>query len=39
MFDVPSSDYIATVVVTGESIREGVEPTLVMRSSRRDKSA
>ena len=39
MFEVPSSDDIATVVVTGECIREGVEPTLVMRSSRRDKSA
>ncbi len=42
MFDVPSQDHIAQVRVTGEVIRDGIEPTLVPRSdlnSRREKTA
>jgi ATP-dependent Clp protease ATP-binding subunit ClpX len=39
MFEVPSSDDIVSVLVTGECIRDGVEPTLVTRASRREKSA
>jgi ATP-dependent Clp protease ATP-binding subunit ClpX len=39
MFEVPSSEDIVSVLVTGECIRNGVEPTLVTRASRREKSA
>jgi ATP-dependent Clp protease ATP-binding subunit ClpX len=39
MFEVPSTDDIVSVLVTGECIRDGVEPTLVTRASRREKSA
>ncbi len=38
MFDVPSRDDIAQVVITGECIRDGAEPTLVPRMHR-EKSA
>ena len=42
MFDLPSRDDIATVVITGEVVRNGAEPTLISREvdrKRRNKSA
>ncbi|MFC7402572.1 ATP-dependent Clp protease ATP-binding subunit ClpX [Citricoccus sp. GCM10030269] len=42
MFDLPSRDDIATVVITGDVVREGAEPTLISREvqrKRRNKSA
>ncbi len=43
MFDIPSRDDVAKVVITGETVRDNVLPTIVPRKSvraeRRDKSA
>ena len=42
MFDLPSRDDIATVVITGDVVREGAEPTLIsqeVQRKRRNKSA
>ncbi|ADG78090.1 ATP-dependent Clp protease ATP-binding subunit ClpX OS=Tsukamurella paurometabola (strain ATCC 8368/ DSM / CCUG 35730 / CIP 100753 / JCM 10117 / KCTC 9821/ NBRC 16120 / NCIMB 702349 / NCTC 13040) OX=521096 GN=clpX PE=3 SV=1 [Tsukamurella paurometabola] len=43
MFDIPSRDDVAKVVVTGETVRDNVLPTIVprkrSRDERRDKSA
>ncbi|MCY1159013.1 MAG: clpX [Citricoccus sp.] len=42
MFDLPSREDIATVVVTGDVVREGAEPTLIsqeVQRKRRNKSA
>ena len=42
MFDLPSRDDIATVVITGDVVRDGAEPTLISREvdrKRRNKSA
>ena len=42
MFDLPSRDDIATVVITGNVVRDGAEPTLISREvdrKRRNKSA
>ncbi|HRO31209.1 MULTISPECIES: ATP-dependent Clp protease ATP-binding subunit ClpX [Micrococcaceae] len=42
MFDLPSREDIATVVITGDVVREGAEPTLIsqeVQRKRRNKSA
>jgi ATP-dependent Clp protease ATP-binding subunit ClpX len=42
MFDLPSRQDIATVVITGDVVREGAEPTLIsqeVQRKRRNKSA
>ena len=44
MYDVPSRDDVAKVVVTGEVVNDGVAPQLISRAQlarteRRDKSA
>ena len=43
MYDIPSRDDVEKVVVTGETVRDNVLPTIVPRkdspSERRDKSA
>ena len=40
MFEVPSSDEVAKVVVTREAVLENAAPTIVPRASiRREKSA
>ncbi|MDG3008576.1 ATP-dependent Clp protease ATP-binding subunit ClpX [Rhodococcus sp. D2-41] len=43
MYDIPSRDDVAKVVVTGETVRENVNPTIVPRKAddqeRRDKTA
>jgi ATP-dependent Clp protease ATP-binding subunit ClpX len=35
MFDIPSRDDVEKVVVTGESVRSGQMPTIVVRSKSR----
>ncbi len=43
MYDIPSRDDVEKVVVTGETVRDNVLPTIVPRKAssdeRRDKSA
>jgi ATP-dependent Clp protease ATP-binding subunit ClpX len=39
MYDVPSRDDIARVVITGEVVRSSVNPTLVPREAKRPKRA
>lgn len=36
MYDIPSRDDVAKVVVTGETVRDNVLPTIVPRKPRRD---
>ena len=43
MYDIPSRDDVAKVVITGETVRDNVLPTIVprkpVRAERREKSA